>query len=651
MEKVLGKIAILPDVLCSQIAAGEVVERPAAVVKELVENSLDAGSRRIFVSLLDGGRKEIRVADNGEGMHPDDALLALERHATSKIRRVEDLHTVTSMGFRGEAIPSIAAVSRFELTTREPHATAGTVIRVEGGTVREVRETGCPAGTLVVVRDLFFNLPARRKFMRSVETETSHILDRLLRSAISRPDIHFQVSHQNRTVYDFPTVADVEKRAAQALGGDLAARLRPFSLEEGAVRIHGLVAPPDIQRASLQSLFLYVNGRPVQDKVLNRGALAAFENLLPRGKYPVAVVFLEIPPEWVDVNVHPAKQEVRFSKPGRIIEMLRRAVRAGLGTASPRTGPDDPWGPADSTPFHPGGAFPGESFHESRRRFGNVPVTVSIETPPPEPVQERFAPSMLPGERRSRITDDPFDPPRLREGGSQERPPAFAPRERRPGGRQAFETPSPSTGRTDSACLTPSSSDRPFFSILRVLGQIADAYILLEDSGGLIVIDQHAAHERVVFERLSADASAEPGQRLLNPAVVNLQPREAAVLTSWTRELTKYGFDIDAFGGGSFMVRAVPAVLAGIAPEELLREIIGTACEDEGPPRFDLLHRLTKTAACHGAVRTGMRLRPEEIKKLLDDLDSIPIHSTCPHGRPFWRRISLDELAKGFHRT
>ena len=292
----MSKIAILPEILCNQIAAGEVVERPAAVVKELVENSIDAQSTGICVSLLQGGRKEIRVVDNGCGMNPEDALLALERHATSKIRSVGDLNAIETLGFRGEAIPSIAAVSRFELTTRESGAVAGITIKIEGGVLKDVREKGCPAGTQVVVRDLFYCLPARRKFLRTEETELAYIADLFLRIAIAHPEIHMQLFSQDRSQCDFPKSKTRAQRAGQVLGFDLSRSLTEVEFERNGLRLSGFLAPPDIQRTNSQHLFLFVNGRPVWDKLLQRAVLSAYEALIPRGKYPVAVLFLDIPP-------------------------------------------------------------------------------------------------------------------------------------------------------------------------------------------------------------------------------------------------------------------------------------------------------------------------------------------------------------------
>ncbi|MCE5244468.1 MAG: DNA mismatch repair endonuclease MutL [Desulfobacteraceae bacterium] len=601
----MGRIRILPDTLCNQIAAGEVVERPAAVVKELVENSLDAGSRRISVSLLQGGRREIRVTDNGAGMSPDDALLALERHATSKIAAVEDLDAIKSLGFRGEAIPSIAAVSRFELSTREQDAVSGTVIRVEGGTVRDVRETGCPAGTLITVRDLFYNVPARRSFLRSVDTEMAHIGDQFLRLSMAHPSVHFQLFHQERLQYDFPQTKTLQDRAGQILGVSLCRQLRPFSLDTPDVALTGLAGPPDLQRANGQSLFVYVNGRPVWDRAVNRAILRAYESLIPRGKYPVVALFLNVRAGLVDVNVHPTKREVRFRNPGDVIEIVRQALLGALERPAPHIGVSgSPWLPPPR-PVH--GPATGSFARETQ-----IPMMPSLNA-------RRIDAGPPPGEWRPEAA---------------ETPPAAVPR------------PVPERDAAE-----PPVEDEPLLSQLPVIGQLACSYILLEAPDGLVLIDQHAAHERILFNHLSAARGREAGQRLTRSVVLELFPKDAVVLRRWIGQLGELGFDIEPFGGDSFVIQAVPAVLSGYPPEKLIREMIESAHEDENGPRSELLAGLAKTAACHSAVRAGQRLKPEEIRSLLQQLDRARTAATCPHGRPVTFRLSLSQIAHLFHRT
>jgi len=445
----MGKIVILPDVLCNQIAAGEVVERPSAVVKELVENSIDAGSRRISVYALQGGRKEIRVVDTGAGMSSEDALLALERHATSKIRSTEDLQAIRSLGFRGEALPSIAAVSRFELVTRDGDSLAGTKIRMEGGILRDVRETGCPVGTMITVRDLFFNLPARRKFLRSTDTEMSHISDHFLRLALAHPAVHFQLFHEERTQYDFAPAPGLEDRAVQVLGVESARKLRSFSGSNASLSVRGLAGLPELQRTNAHSLFLFVNGRPVWERMLSRAVLGAYDTLLPAGRFPVAVLFVDLPPALVDVNVHPTKREVRFRNPAEVLETVRNVVREAL-VNRPAAGPV---GGTTSWPIPP------ESLWGRKRQY-SMETQTQLHRPLPGFSGEPAAAILPVG---SAGTAAPLES-------------AAA-----PGGEEEFEG-------------AQSAAGPPVFSSLPILGQLANTYILLEARDGLLLIDQHAAH-------------------------------------------------------------------------------------------------------------------------------------------------------------
>lgn len=776
----MGRILVLPDTLCNQIAAGEVIERPAAVVKELAENSIDAGARRISISLLQGGRKEIRVVDNGSGMSPDDALLAFERHATSKIRSIEDLQAIGSMGFRGEALPSIASVSRLELVTREASEVAGSIVRFEAGVLRDVRETGCPAGTMVTVRDLFFNLPARRKFLRSIETELSHIQEGFLRLAMAHPEIHMQLAHAERTQADFPKAGSTAQRAAQILGVETSARLAPFSFESPALKVHGLAGPPDLQRTSGQFLFVYVNGRPVWDRALQRGVMSAYETLVPRGRYPLVILFVEIPPDLVDVNVHPTKREVRFRSPGEVIETVRETIRGSLRGLKPppRLVPLAPATPPPMIPagqragrdalsreapvssessFQPGHTQPGstpsdrciplggqpqagdrsllrevsEKSGESGLRPGWTPgehpsgaipfdrKPDADRSAPRRPIVPTIGASGFPGDAadgemallggsepntRGGTSCENRDPqPGFREGqtllrpfgtgpaGFNAEPPhglpfdaSFPDASHAPGtavpssvqpspedfhgdlnSRDMDGDPAPLAAGFDPApsdgseALFPAEDmnfDPPvagglLFSRLRFIGQIGRSYLLLEAPDGLIMIDQHAAHERILFDRLTASAGKGPGQMLLRSVVIDLFPREADTLRRWLGRLREVGFDIEPFGGGSFIVKSLPAALGGCSPEPLIRDLLQSAHEEESSPRWNLLAGLASSAACHSAVKAGQKLRPEEVRSLLQALDRTPFASTCPHGRPLWVRITLNEIARLFGRT
>jgi DNA mismatch repair protein MutL len=609
----MAKITILPDIICNQIAAGEVVERPAAAVKELLENSIDAGSRKITLTLAQGGRKEIRVVDDGSGMSPDDALLALERHATSKIRAIEDLQAIQSLGFRGEALPSIAAVSRFEMVTREPDALSGTVIRFEGGMLKDVREIGCPGGTSVTVRDLFYNIPARRKFLRSVDNELSHISDQVMRLSLACPQVHFRVLHQDRQLYDFPQVRDRTERAGQVLGAGIVAKLQPFSAEMQHVRLHGLMSAPDVQRPGAGHLFAYVNGRAVWDRMLNRAILNAYETVIARGKFPVVVLFVEIPPALVDVNVHPTKREIRFRNPGEIMEAVRETLRRTLeGSVMPGMEVDL----SGLGPLQAERSFPRSQF----TRETQIPIGSGFG--PWSQGNPEVGPAQMNGLRQS----------------------------------PAEDLSSTGTGQSEAGLPRQAESsfappDQPSFSRLPYLGQLAESYLLLEAGDGLIIIDQHAAHERIIYDRLSSGASREPAQRLIRSAVVELLPREAAKLRRWMDHLQNLGFEVEPFGGDAFVVHAVPAILGDCSPEALLRDLLESASEDEQTPQWSLLYELAKTAACHRAIKANQRLVVDEVRHLLETLDRTQIAATCPHGRPLWFKLTYDEIARLFHRT
>ncbi len=598
----MGKILILPDILCNQIAAGEVVERPAAVVKELLENSIDAGSSKISAGLIQGGRKEIRVVDNGCGMHPDDALLATERHATSKIASPQDLASVMTLGFRGEALPSIASVSRFDLVTREPSAISGVSIRIEGGVLRDVCEKGCPPGTQVLVRDLFYNTPARQKFMRSPETELAYITDQFFRISLAHPEIHFQLSSQERLLHDFTRVQDTAQRAAQVFGRDLLSSFAQIEFEKNEIEVTGYLCLPQVQRTNSQSLFLYVNGRPVWDRLLQRAVLTAYEALIPRGKYPVAAVFIRMPPAAVDVNVHPAKREIRFKAPGEVLGVLREALMRTLAGARPTA----------------------QSWPAASARFSGE------KTPYPQAgcLRENQASFNFPGARPTPVVP-------VFGGESGPAAPPMQPEE------------SPET----ISFPRPENLLEISFAGLPVIGQLANSFLLLEAPDGLVIIDQHAAHERVLFNRLSSRSGPSGSQLLTRPELIHLMPGEAVLMKRWIVELKEIGFEIEHFGGTDFAVHAVPAPLSQVPPAELLRDLLKFAEEDAPAGRSDLIASLAKVASCRGAVKAGMKLKPEEIRHLLEMLDDTDLPFTCPHGRPLWFKLSYDQILRSFKRT
>jgi DNA mismatch repair protein MutL len=580
------RVRRLDDALIDQIAAGEVVERPASVVKELVENALDAGASRVRVELRGGGRDWIAVADDGCGMTPGDARLALERHATSKLRRAEDLQHIGSYGFRGEALPAIASVSELLLRTRTATAAEATEIRVDAGVVRSVRSVGAPPGTRVEVARLFAAVPARRKFLKSEATEWGHAAEWLARSALALPGVHFDVVRDDRPAWSWPAVTDPKDRAAAVLGEQAAAALLAVEHAEGRLAVSGLVSRPDHQRGSAAGIRLFVNKRPVRDRLVQHALLEVYRDVLPRGRFPTAVLFLEVPSAAVDVNVHPAKWEVRFADPQAIHRLVRDAVRGALARRS--------WiAPAAQVTPSAGVA------------------AVSRTSGPRAPGDWLFA-------TRADAADS------VREGPQPEA--------------EAF---------------------RVRLADLRLIGQLLATYLVLEAKDQLVLVDQHAGHERVLYERLRAEWLARGVERqgLLAPLAVELEPRAFAALAGQGDALARLGFEVEPFGEQTVALRSVPALLAGRDPAALLRSLADALAEGEGglAPASALrslgpADRLFATLACHAARRRGDLLDPREQRALLDALDAIPWAPTCPHGRPVVVPIALHEIERRFGR-
>ncbi len=594
----------LPDALIDQIAAGEVVERPASVVKELVENALDAGASRVAVEVRAGGCDWIAVSDDGSGMPPADARLALERHATSKLAGPADLTRIATFGFRGEALPAIAAVSRLRLRTRARGAPEGIELRVESGRLLDERAAGGPQGTRVEVADLFGSVPARRKFLKAPTTEWSHAADWLVRAALALPGVHFEVRRDERPALSWPGVADPLDRVAAVLGEEEAAALVPMAREEGGAALDGFVSRPDRHRPTLAGVYLFVNGRPVRDRTLQHALLEVYRDLLPRGRFPSAVLFLRVPPESVDVNVHPAKWEVRFADPQEIHRLVRRGVRDAIGTRQWLAPPGSPQGRGDTAalardlPLAPASPFPG------------VPEDL------PQALLERAQ----------------------REAERSPNPQALLERAQR--------------GKAER------SLNR--LAELRLLGQLLATYLVLEGKEGLVLVDQHAAHERVLYERLRAEwmQRGVASQGLLAPQVVELAPAAGAALEQCAASVARLGFDLEPFGAGSVAVRAVPALLCDRDPAGLVRGLgdelasADTAADAlrAGARALDAAERIFASLACHAARRKGEVLDAREQHALLDALDTIPWAPTCPHGRPVAVPLTLAEIERRFGR-
>jgi DNA mismatch repair protein MutL len=577
----MGRIRVLDDAVINKIAAGEVVERPASVVKELVENALDAGAAHVTVEIRGGGKALVRVRDDGCGMARDDALLALARHSTSKISSADDLFSIRTMGFRGEALPSIAAVSRIEIVTKERGALSGTRIAVEGGRVGEARDTGAPDGTEVVVRDLFFNTPARRKFLKTEATENSHIAASLMAEALARPGTGFTLVSNGEEVLEAPPAASPRDRIAALFGAELAKDLIPLAGAAGGARVEGFVSSPGVTRGNRAAQYFFVNGRPVQDRILSFALADACGGVLPARRHAVAFVFLEIETHEVDVNVHPAKREVRFRSGGLVRDLVRNAVSEALrGTARPAPPP---------------GAFT----YESRAREGVVErVPIAAETQEP-----------LPWEK----------------GGA-------AAEGRHPGWEAA-----------------PESAHG-----LRVVGQVKNLYVICEDAEGIAVIDQHAAHERILFEKVMRCREEGKGelQRLLIPAVVNLSAHERALAGEYLDALRSLGIGIEPFGKDALKVDHLPACLGALDPGPLLHDVLaGLAAEGRSRAVREGVAAAVAVKVCRAAVKRRDHLRDGELRRLVDDLMRCETPFTCPHGRPTIIRMSAAELDRKFKRT
>jgi len=610
----------LSGALIDQIAAGEVVERPASVVKELVENALDADSSRIRVDVRNGGLDWISVADDGWGMSPQDARLCLERHATSKIAAVDDLARIHTYGFRGEALAAIASVSRLRLRSRSRDASEAIELQVEAGTIQSERAVGGAPGTRIEVADLFGAVPARRKFLKTPTTEWGHISDWLARAALALPAIHFDVRRDERTALSWPATDDPLERVAAVISEADAAAFTPVAREGGGLALEGFVSRPERHRSTSAGIYLYVNRRPVRDRVLQHALIEVYRDLLPRGRFPAALLFLEIPPEQVDVNVHPAKWEVRFADPRAVHELVRQGVRDALSTRR-WLAPDDArraTAGADAlAPARSGTHAGGPRASESRDGAASAGATDWVFAEAGEPAQRAAAQLVLdsPGFR--------FEP--FRAGDGEAGPEA-----------------------------------RVRFADLRLLGQLLSTYLVLETKDQLLLIDQHAGHERVLFERLRAewlDRGVE-SQGLLSATTLRVEPVPLAALIEHRDAVARLGFDFEPFGADTVAIRAVPALLAGRDPGALLRNLAeelaaaGDAADAlrAGSGGLDAADRIFASLACHAARRRGDLLSEQEQRALLDALDAIPWAPCCPHGRPVAVPFELAEIERRFAR-
>ncbi|MCS6952987.1 MAG: DNA mismatch repair endonuclease MutL [Bryobacterales bacterium] len=643
----MGLIRILPDQVVNQIAAGEVVERPVSVVKELLENALDAGATELRVDIEAGGRRLIRVADNGCGMMHDDALLAFERHATSKLRDVKDLLAVGTLGFRGEALPSIAAVSRVVLETRWAEERTGTRVEIAGGKMLRVEEAAIPGGTTVTVRDLFFNVPARKKFLRSEPTETAHVASLVTHYSLAHPDKTFFFRHDSRELLHVTPVETLRERVYQVFGSqtleelvDLGCRERVLeaasaeSPQSGHMRrvfrLRGFVSRPQVQKSNRNSIFLFVNRRLIRDRLLLHALSAAYHNLLPPGAFPFALLFLECDLEEVDVNVHPSKTEVRFRQGTFVHDFVRDAVREALVESRPvsslslRPGPQ----PAAQLPYS---EFTQQI--ENQAWLGALP-----EAPPANP--EGLPPFTLRPTAAPALRLD-FGP-----DASPEPIPVAPP--------AGLKLPVPDTHRGSPADLDLSAAATlDALRDLRPLGQLHDSFIVAAGRDGLWLIDQHVAHERILFEKLLREQAAGEleTQRLLLPVLVELTPGQYAEYARIASELEASGFETEPFGPRTIAVKTAPAGLAAGDVEQVIFEILEVAERELRRVSLgDLRRAMAASIACRAAIKINTRLEPAKIQWLLEELARTECPMSCPHGRPIALRYSTREILRAFQR-
>lgn len=575
-------IKILSDEVASQIAAGEVVERPASAVKELVENALDAGASQIEINVRGAGKRLIEVSDDGEGIPRDELPLTVVRHATSKLESAADLFRVSTLGFRGEALSSIGSVSHLTITSRAEGSQSGGMIKVEGGDASQVKQVGMPAGTVVRVENLFYNVPARLKFLKTDRTERRHIDQVVTNYALAYPDVRFHLQHDGQTALQTSGSGDPREVLTVIYGVEIAKEMVSVLAEEDGLRVEGFISPPDLTRSNRREITFFVNQRPVRDIALTKALTQAYHTMLMKGRYPLAVLFLELDPAKVDVNVHPTKAEVRFHDKGEVFRGVTRAVRRALLAHTP---------------------LPEVGGPSARQFWGGKGVEGQAG-------QRRVDPAWgMAGEAD-------VDPGSSGEGEGQ--------RQRK----APLQTP-----------------------ILRLVGQVARTYLIAEGPDGLYLIDQHAAHERVLFEKfLKQRRESVPSQSLLDAVSVEFPPAAAELLEEKLALLSKLGFNVEPFGPQAFVVRAIPALLGDVPPEEALRSVVQDLEVDETPLEEKIEEKIIARVCKRAAVKGGQVMSPEEQKALLRDLEDCDAPRTCPHGRPTMIHLSVDLLERKFGR-
>jgi len=579
------KIEVLPESISQIIAAGEVIERPASALKELMENAIDAGSSEVIVELKAGGLQLVRVVDDGEGMAREDVPLAFQRYATSKIKKAEDLYAIQTLGFRGEALPSIAQVSKMTLLTRTSHSLSGTKVICEGGEIKSVSEIGCPIGTEVEVKNIFYNIPVKRKFLKSIRSELRYAVNHFLRLSLSHPSISFKLIHDGRTLHEYSKTQSPLVRIEAIFGKEIYPHLQPIGFEDGEIGISGFSSLPSFSKRNSEGIYFYVNQRFVKDRMIYKAILDAYRHILPSNQFPIIILFINIPPSTVDVNVHPTKAEVKFKNPERIYQAVLAAIRMVVeGDAS--------WSE--------------ERMSENGKKEGVIQRGVQ----PFFPIQDTLS--------------LPFS---LTRGKLEE---FFMVRE---GERIKWDV--------EKKC--------PYL----VLGQIQGTFILCEGEGNLIFIDQHAAHERILFEKFKKEYESRSmiSEKLLLPILIELSVEESYILESSGEALKAIGFEIEPMGEKLFAIRSIPSFIDQKDSKEIVRGILDELSFLEKQGRGEeTLYSILVTLACHSAIRGNSLLRKEEMEKLVENLAPFHPTTTCPHGRPIFFILPLDQLKKQFRR-
>ncbi|MCX5845765.1 MAG: DNA mismatch repair endonuclease MutL [Deltaproteobacteria bacterium] len=603
-----GKIIVLPESLSSKIAAGEVVERPASILKELLENAVDAGATDVTIELEKGGCGSIKVVDNGEGIESIDVPRAFERFATSKIYQFDDIYKVRSYGFRGEALPSIAAVSRVEMVTRKQPALSGTRVIIEAGQVKTVTDTGCPVGTSILVSHIFDPVPVRKKFLKKEMTEQGYCMDVMTRIALSRPEIRMRVVAHGREILNIPAARDISERVSLVLGTDFMDHMVSVKGVKGSITLTGLASKPEYSRSGAKQLYYYVNKRFVRDYLLNHAVMTAYRRLIEAKRYPAVIMFVDFPPEDVDVNVHPAKMEVRFRNPKEVYDSIVETLATALANIAPVSS-------GERGPMMPDGYS--ERVREALKRY-----TISSGS------EKLFFNKGV----RDSVMPEPLT------GKDQEKDVT-----------QLHRLSEESHGEQEISC------ERLNFADLEYIGQIAGTYLAFSSPAGMTLIDQHAAHERILFDKLKKGSSA-PGekvisQRLLMSELVSLAHGEYDTLMEYAKIFEDAGIEVEPFGEKTVIVKSVPAMLSHSEPKELFFEILEEFSKTERSLGLEeRKEKMFALLACKGAVKANQKLSESEVAMLCRDLDATTFSSTCPHGRPVFISFTIRDMERMFKR-